>query len=142
MSEEKKREAGGEGNNKGAISRREFTIGSIAAIGAYSITDTDIKAEAGAAAIPFARANEQTLKLEISDAVRELLDKRHILEQDLEKVIDHAERTGEKLYQPGTNYFLSKLKVGDISFYVEYSPFENGHRIHTAYAHRFSLEGE
>ena len=30
----------------------------------------------------------------------------HILEEDLRRVIDHAEKTGEKLYQPEQHTFL------------------------------------
>lgn len=82
------------------------------------------------------------IKLAKSEEVIELLDKRHILDDDLKQVIKHAESSGEKLYQPGSDRLLSKYRVGEICFYVEYSPSDDGYRIHTAYAHRSKIIGE
>ena len=76
------------------------------------------------------------IKLAKSEAVGDLLYRRNILDDDLKQVIEHAESTGEKLYQPGAERFLSKYRVGAACFYVEYSPSDDGYRIHTAYAHR------
>ena len=116
------------------ISRREFALSSMAILGAYSRTE--------AATLPPLSAEAQALKLEMDEDVRDLLEARHILDEDLKRVIEHAERTGEKLYQPGSDRFLSKLRVEEVYFYVEYSPLEGAYRIHTAYSHRFLLAGE
>ena len=116
------------------ISRREFTKGSMAVIGAYSSFSQE--------APPPLSANAKALKLEISAEVNALLEERHILEEDIRRVIEHAEKTGRKLYQPGTDRFLSKLRIFEGLFYAEYSPHENAYRIHTAYVHRFKLEQE
>jgi len=74
------------------ISRREFALSSMAILGAYSRTE--------AATLPPLSAEAQALKLEMDEDVRDLLEARHILDEDLKRVIEHAERTGEKLYQP------------------------------------------
>jgi hypothetical protein len=116
------------------ISRRKFALGSAAALGAAAT-------EAGAATqIPSLSAEARALRLEITDEVADILDERHILDEDLKRVIQNAESTGEKLYQTDTDRFLSKLRVGDVTFYVEYSRIDRGYRIHTAYSHRFLLE--
>jgi hypothetical protein len=111
----------------GTISRREFTIGSIALIGAYSANES------------LAQAADQ-IKLEISDDVRHMLEERHILDEDLIQVIQNAEKTGEKLYEPETGRFLSKLHIKNVYFYAEYSIAESKYRIHAAYSHRFSID--
>ena len=127
MPEEKEKKAETAEDQEGrTISRREFTIGSIALIGGFSS-----EAHAGAAA--------DQIKIEKTDAIRDLMEERHILDEDLIPVIQHAEKTGEKLYQTDTNRFLSKLRIKNVYFYVEYSIIEGGFRIHTAYTHRFSL---
>jgi hypothetical protein len=126
--EEKEKAAEGSREGLGPISRRDFALGSMAIIGA------------GASGLSPLSADAPSWKLEISDAIRQLMDERHILDNDLIKVIEHAESSGEKLYQPGTNRFLSKLYVHEIYFYAEYSPVEGGYRIHSAYSHRFTLE--
>jgi glutamate synthase (NADPH/NADH) small chain len=83
----------------------------------------------------------ENIKLQKDDKVRETLQSRHILDEEIKMVISNAETTGEKLYQPDTGKFLAKLKIGDVTFYVEYSAFEeNTYVIHTAYSHRAVLE--
>jgi hypothetical protein len=125
---EKKEKAADDKEKLGTISRREFAIGSIALIGAYSS--------------PELRGQDTQIKLEISETVRKLMEERHILDEDLIQVIQHAEKTGEKLYQPGSDGFLSKLRIKNVYFYAEYSIVEGGYRIYTAYSHRFTLEGD
>jgi len=117
-----------------SISRREFAIGSMGLISAYSLAE-EIE-------IPPLSAEAQALKLEKTQDVQDLMEARHILDEDLKRVIDHAERSGEKLYQPGTSFFLSKLRVKEAYFYVEYEPVKEAYRIHAAYSHRFLLGGK
>ena len=117
------------------ISRREFALGSVALLGSYSVAES--------APLEPLSAEAQTIKLEKSKEIQELLDIRHITDEDLRKVIDHAEKTGKKLYLPGSNRFLSKLRIVDTYFYAEYSPIEDGaFRIDAAYAHRFLIVKE
>lgn len=116
------------------ISRRDFAKGSMAVFGAYSSFAQEDSPLSAAA---------KEMKLEIPQSVQKLLDDRHILEEDIRRVIDHAESTGLKLYQPGTKNFLSKLRIYQALFYVEYSQVEkNCYKIDTAYLHRFKLGDE
>ncbi len=123
MPEENKNPEPQENKEERTISRRDFAIGSLALIGGISCP----------------AAAENAVKLEKSDAVQDLLEERHILDEDLAAVIQHAEKTGEKLYQTDADRFLAKLRINNVYFYVEYSVIEGGYRIHTAYSHRFSL---
>jgi hypothetical protein len=117
------------------ITRREFAVGSVALLGGYSLAES--------ATIPPLSPEAQAMKLDISENMRDIMEAVHILEEDLRRVIDHAEKTGEKLYQPGNDILLSKLRVNEVYFYVEYSPVEGGFRIHDAYSHRFLIvEGQ
>ena len=63
----------------------------------------------------------EEIKLKLSDEVRQLLEERHISEDEIKQVIYHAEANGEKLYQPETNRYLAKLRIEQASFYAEYS---------------------
>ncbi|MBN2321357.1 MAG: hypothetical protein JXR49_19915 [Acidobacteria bacterium] len=112
----------------GRISRREFAIGSVAAIGSAPGLLSDMAADTP----PF--------KLDISEEVRRIMIDRHILEDDLIKVIDNAEKTGVKLYRQDCDRFMAKLRMNEVYFYSEYSPIEGGYRIHNTYSHRFFLE--
>jgi hypothetical protein len=83
----------------------------------------------------------ETIKLQKSAQVSELLQSRHILDDEVKMVIDNAEFTGGKLYQPGSNKYLAKLRIGEVTFYVEYSVAgETTYEVHTAYSHRTELE--
>ena len=113
------------------ISRREFALGSVAMLGGYSLAET--------AELPPLSEDARSMKLEITEGLRNAMEAIHILEEDVRRVIDHAEKTGEKLYEPGTDHFLSKLRLNEVYFYAEYSPIEGGFRLHETYSHRFLL---
>ena len=76
------------------ISRRDFALGSMAALGASIV---------GAATPPLS-PEAKAMKLEIADDLRDLLDIRHIGEDDIRRVIDHAEKTGENSTNPRPGY--------------------------------------
>ena len=116
------------------ITRREFAIGSVAMLGVYSRAEDT--------APPPLSPEAQAMKLEISDTLRSYMEVRHILDDDVRRVIDHAEKTGEKLYQPDSSVFLSKLHVNEVYFYAEYAPMKDGYRVYSAYSHRFLIEGD
>ena len=113
----------------GKISRRQFTIGSVAVLGSAP----GVLSGAEKVAPPF--------KLEKSDEVRQLMVDRHILDDDLYQVISYAEETGDKLYREDSERFLAKRKLNTVYFYAEYTPIEGGYQIHNTYSHRFTLEG-
>jgi hypothetical protein len=71
------------------ISRREFAIGSVAMLGGYAMAEDT--------PVPPLSPEAQALKLEITDTIRSYMEVRHILDDDVKRVID-AEKTGEKLY--------------------------------------------
>jgi len=127
--EDENKNSGANETGLGQITRRAFTIGSVAAIGSSPLIVSETKEDPP----PF--------KLEISEEVHQILVDRHVLNEDLIKVIRYAEKTGEKLYRQDCNLLLAKLKMNTVYFYVEYSPVEGGYRIHNTYTHRFTLEG-
>lgn len=129
MAEEKKKSPSSQ--NPQPISRRDFALGSVAMLGACSLIASE--------QLQPLSAEAQAMKLDITEGLRNAMEASHILEEDVRRVIDHAEKTGEKLYQPGKDLFLSKLHLKEVYFYAEYSPIEGGFRLHEAYAHRFLL---
>ena len=81
------------------------------------------------------------IKLQISDEINKLLEERHILEDEIKKVIYHAEGEGDKLYLPETNIYLSKLRIGNATFYVKYSVEKETYAVQSAYAHKSEMLG-
>ncbi len=78
--------------------------------------------------------------LEIPIEVHELLEKRMILVEDVRKVIQHAEETGERLRNPATGNLLARWRPSCVTYWVEYSAGNNGFVVHNAYSHRMQMK--
>jgi Fe-S oxidoreductase len=88
---------------------------------------------------PMESNEHQKIKLKITPEVQDLLDKRRILEEDLQKVIHHGETIGEKFYDPETGRFKASFRPYKAMFWVEYLPSEEGFIVFNAYFHRMEL---
>ena len=77
--------------------------------------------------------------LHIADEVMDRLEERRILREDLQRVIENAERTGEKFFNPMTERWLASLKPAHVTYWVEYSAEGDGFRVHSAYYHRMEV---
>jgi len=88
-------------------------------------------------------APEAAMDLTISPELQRKLDQARLLEAEVAAVVDHCERTGQKLEDPGTGSFTGHLLVGHLTCWVEYRPRPGGgFELLNAYAHRMGLEGE
>ena len=81
----------------------------------------------------------EEVKLRLSDDVRQKLDERHVLEDEIKQVIYQAEESGEKLFRPDKDIYLSKQRIGNATFYVEYTAEDGGYTVNTAYGHKAEL---
>lgn len=83
----------------------------------------------------------QDVKLKLSDDVKKQLIDRHVSEDELKQVINQAEETGVKAYQPDANQYLAKLQIGSATFYSIYSIEEDGYLVTSVYAHKAEITG-
>lgn len=83
----------------------------------------------------------EKIVLYIAEEVRRRIDDRRILEDDIRKVILHSEQSGKRLLNSGTGHFLACLQSENVTFWVEYSPSDNGFTVHNAYCHRMKIMG-
>jgi glutamate synthase (NADPH) small chain len=81
----------------------------------------------------------KTVTLHISDDVRALMDKRMILVEDVREVVEWAEKTGNRLVNRTTKHLLTHYRPGTVTFWVEYSPADEGYAIHNVYCHRMQV---
>jgi NADPH-dependent glutamate synthase beta subunit-like oxidoreductase len=84
----------------------------------------------------------EIVKLQIPQPVRELMEQRMILIEDLREVIDWAERTGFKLVSRHSGHFLAHYTPTTVTYWVEYAPKDDGFVIHNAYSHRMEIVEE
>jgi glutamate synthase (NADPH) small chain len=69
-----------------------------------------------------------------------LMEKRMILVEDVQQVVQWAEKTGHKLVNRESGAFLAHYRPGTVTYWVEYSPADDGYVIHNAYSHRMHVE--
>lgn len=83
----------------------------------------------------------EAISLSMAAPVAARLEERLILHEDIQQVIEHAERTGLKLLQPETGHFLAHFRPTGVTYWVEYQPAEaeNTFIIHNAYSHRMDV---
>jgi glutamate synthase (NADPH) small chain len=88
---------------------------------------------------PMKKEKHQKIHLQIGTEMRVLLEKRRILEEDLQKVVYHAETTGQKFFHSETGRFKASFRPYKATFWVEYGPADGGFVIYNAYCHRMEL---
>jgi NADPH-dependent glutamate synthase beta subunit-like oxidoreductase len=82
----------------------------------------------------------EAIPLRISDGVRQILEERQILDEDIQRVIEYAESTGNKLLNRQTRRFLAHCKPTAVTYWVEYTRSPEGDIIiHNAYSHRMEI---
>ncbi|ACV64162.1 protein of unknown function DUF224 cysteine-rich region domain protein [Desulfofarcimen acetoxidans DSM 771] len=88
---------------------------------------------------PKEKENYEKVRLFISPEVQERLEDRRILKSDLQMVIEHAEKTGNKLQNRKTGRLLAYYKPVQVTYWVDYLPEKDGYEIYNAYCHRMEI---
>jgi Fe-S oxidoreductase len=81
----------------------------------------------------------EKIVLHISNDVLERMEERRILREDVQKVIDHAEKIGARLFNLETGRSLASFRPAHVTYWVEYTPEGDGFRVHNAYNHRMEV---
>ena len=82
------------------------------------------------------------MKLIISETVRDVMEDRHILDEDIQRVIHYAEETGNKMLLQETGHYLAYRKPSSVTYWVEYLPLEEGYIVFNTYSHRMEINEE
>jgi hypothetical protein len=83
----------------------------------------------------------EKIALRMDPEVRRRIDERRILEDDIRRVIDHAELSGKRLQNSRTGHFLAYLQSENVTFWVEYSAGDSMFTVYNAYCHRMKITG-
>ena len=68
-----------------------------------------------------------------------MVEDRLILVEDMQKVIENAERTGKRMFNAASGHYLAYLKPTSVTYWVEYTPQAEGFLVHKAYSHRMEI---
>ncbi|OQB27074.1 MAG: NAD-dependent dihydropyrimidine dehydrogenase subunit PreT [Chloroflexi bacterium ADurb.Bin180] len=89
----------------------------------------------------------ESIRLLISPEVRQRMEERLILVEDVQQVIEHAERSGARFQNRQSGHYLAGHKPAAVTYWVEYSPLpasgqdqEPQFVVHNAYSHRMTVE--
>jgi glutamate synthase (NADPH) small chain len=75
-----------------------------------------------------------------NEEVAKQLESANIRDEEVREVLQAAEETGEnKFYHPETGRCLASKKIGEATYWIQYSPGESGYVIHSAYWHKSIL---
>ena len=81
----------------------------------------------------------EAIQLAIADDVRSRLERRLILVEDVQRVIEFAERTGSKLLNRQTGHWLAHHRPNAVTYWVEYAAQGGVFVVHNAYSHRMQV---
>ncbi|MDX9991824.1 MAG: FAD-dependent oxidoreductase [Anaerolineales bacterium] len=85
-------------------------------------------------------ADFEKIRLILPDEVQTMVEDRLILVEDIQKVLENAERTGKRMFNPQTGHYLAYLKPTSVTYWVEYTPQTDGaFLVHKAYSHRMEI---
>jgi Fe-S oxidoreductase len=83
----------------------------------------------------------ERVKLEITDELLARMERRHILIEDIERVIQGTEQGGQRFLDKESGHFLAAAAIGTMTFWVEFNQAADGYLIHDAYCHRMKVPG-
>ncbi|MDR3561564.1 MAG: heterodisulfide reductase-related iron-sulfur binding cluster [Negativicutes bacterium] len=79
------------------------------------------------------------VRIAFSASVRSSMEDRMILVEDVTKVIVHAEKTGDKMEDVTSGHYIAYFRPVSVTYWVEYSPQEDGFLVHNTYSHRIEI---
>ena len=82
---------------------------------------------------------EPSRNVQIAEELKVLLEKRMIMEQEVQRTIDRAQESGDWIEDGKTGRRLASLRVGCVTYWVEYSTRDNEFVVHDAYSHRMEV---
>lgn len=83
--------------------------------------------------------SRKEMNLYYNDKMKEQLEERMILEEDLWETIAHAEEHNEKILDTVQNCMIAGRRIGNVYFWVYYRPAGDGYEILKAYSHRMNF---
>jgi hypothetical protein len=81
----------------------------------------------------------ESIRLILPEAIQQQIEERLILLEDIQKVIEYAERTGKRMFNSASGHYLAYYKPTTVTYWVEYTPQEGVFLIHKAYSHRMEI---
>ena len=83
---------------------------------------------------------EQALSIVFnSDTYQKMMDDRMILKSDVVRVMQSLRETGEAILDEDSGLYVTRTRLGNVTFWVKYKETEGGYAVHSAYSHRMNI---
>ncbi|NLX87313.1 MAG: NAD(P)-binding protein [Clostridiales bacterium] len=82
------------------------------------------------------------LKIAIPENVQQLMEDRYILMEDIERVIDNAQKNCERFFNPREYSYLARLRIDNVTYWVEYKEKGEEVLVKSVYSHRMEIVEE
>lgn len=67
------------------------------------------------------------------------MDDRMILKSDVIHALSHMRESGELIFDEDSGLFITRLRDGNVTFWVKYTEKSDGYVVHSAYSHRMNV---
>ncbi|MDR3599752.1 MAG: heterodisulfide reductase-related iron-sulfur binding cluster [Desulfosporosinus sp.] len=84
----------------------------------------------------------RTIKLQLNERILKIMEERRILIEDIQRVIELAERTGRKFINPDNGHSLAHFRPVKVTYWVEYQAQEQSFVVLNVYSHRMEIVEE
>jgi glutamate synthase (NADPH/NADH) small chain len=85
------------------------------------------------------KQEHEAVKLILCGDVEKKMDDRFILLDEVKQVILNAEKSGAKFVDKESGHNLAHLRIGHVTYWVEYEPCGDRYKLHKAYSHRIQI---
>lgn len=68
-----------------------------------------------------------------------MMDDRMILKTDVIQVMEHLQQTQEAIFDQESGLYLTRHRLGNVTFWVKYQMVDGGYLVHRAYSHRMNI---
>jgi Fe-S oxidoreductase len=85
------------------------------------------------------KQEHEAVKLILCGDVEKKMDDRFILLDEVKHVILNAERGGAKFVDKRNGHNLASLRIGHVTYWVEYEQCGDSYKVHKAYSHRIQI---
>jgi Fe-S oxidoreductase len=82
---------------------------------------------------------QYSVKLTISEAIYDKMDRLHVSEEDVYETVEHCEQADETILDTDTGIFTGHLRIGIITYWVQYRKESDRIEIVNVYCHRIQV---
>lgn len=83
---------------------------------------------------------ETMLPVVYAEGVEALMEERMILKTDVNAVLKAYETSGEAVFDQEKGWFVTNLRIGNVTFWVKFQKRDDAYTVYGAYSHRMTVE--